>query len=126
MNEPPDPIPNEPVLNVLAERYASQAIRDIWSHFGINQKFSLILAVAAVAGIMGGILYWSGRPSFALLYSGMTLEDAAACREKLADQRDVHQPDPGAGRARDCDRADVDKLIDIGVTNGVHVVCEGR
>ena len=34
MNEPSDPVPNEPVLNVLAERYASQAIRDVWSQRG--------------------------------------------------------------------------------------------
>ncbi len=34
MNEPSDPEPYEPVLNVLAERYASQAIRDIWSQRG--------------------------------------------------------------------------------------------
>ena len=34
MNEPSDPVPNEPVLNVLAERYASAAIRDVWSQRG--------------------------------------------------------------------------------------------
>ena len=34
MIEPSDPAPNEPVLNVLAERYASQAIRDVWSQRG--------------------------------------------------------------------------------------------
>jgi adenylosuccinate lyase len=34
VNEPSDPVPNEPVLNVLAERYASKAIRDIWSRRG--------------------------------------------------------------------------------------------
>jgi adenylosuccinate lyase len=34
VNEPSDPVPNEPVLNVLAERYASQAIRDVWSQHG--------------------------------------------------------------------------------------------
>jgi adenylosuccinate lyase len=34
VNEPSDAVPNEPVLNVLAERYASQAIRDVWSQRG--------------------------------------------------------------------------------------------
>jgi adenylosuccinate lyase len=34
VNETPDPVPNEPVLNVLAERYASPAIRDVWSQRG--------------------------------------------------------------------------------------------
>jgi adenylosuccinate lyase len=34
VNEPSDPEPSEPVLNVLAERYASQAIRSVWSQRG--------------------------------------------------------------------------------------------
>jgi adenylosuccinate lyase len=34
VNEPSDPVPHEPVLNVLAERYASAAIRDVWSQRG--------------------------------------------------------------------------------------------
>jgi adenylosuccinate lyase len=32
--EPSESEPNEPVLNVLAERYASQAMRDVWSRRG--------------------------------------------------------------------------------------------
>jgi adenylosuccinate lyase len=34
VNEPSDTVPNEPVLNVLAERYASAAVRDVWSQHG--------------------------------------------------------------------------------------------
>ena len=34
MNEPSEPTPSEPVLNVLAERYASRAMRDVWSTRG--------------------------------------------------------------------------------------------
>jgi adenylosuccinate lyase len=34
VNEPSDPVPHEPILNVLAERYASAAIRDVWSQRG--------------------------------------------------------------------------------------------
>jgi adenylosuccinate lyase len=34
VNEPSDPIPSEPVLNVLAQRYASVAMRDVWSTRG--------------------------------------------------------------------------------------------
>jgi adenylosuccinate lyase len=34
LNEPSDPVPNEPVLNVLAERYASAAMKDVWSQRG--------------------------------------------------------------------------------------------
>jgi len=34
VKEPPPPAPREPILNVLAERYASAEIRDIWSPRG--------------------------------------------------------------------------------------------
>ena len=34
MSEPPDPVPSEPVPNVLAERYASAAMKDVWSKRG--------------------------------------------------------------------------------------------
>jgi adenylosuccinate lyase len=34
VNELPDPAPSEPVLNVLAERYASRAMKDVWSTRG--------------------------------------------------------------------------------------------
>jgi adenylosuccinate lyase len=34
VKEPPNPAPSEPILNVLAERYASAEIRDIWSQRG--------------------------------------------------------------------------------------------
>ncbi len=34
MNEPSDQAPREPLLNVLADRYASEAMRDIWSQRG--------------------------------------------------------------------------------------------
>ena len=34
VNEPPEHVPNEPVLNVLAERYASRAMKDVWSTRG--------------------------------------------------------------------------------------------
>lgn len=62
-------------------------LKEIWSHFGINQKVSTVLALLLVAGITAGILVWSGRPSYSLLYAGMELEDAAAAREKLTEER---------------------------------------
>jgi adenylosuccinate lyase len=34
VNEPPDPAPSELIPNVLAERYATQAMRDVWSRRG--------------------------------------------------------------------------------------------
>jgi flagellar M-ring protein FliF len=64
-----------------------QQLRELWKHFGVNQKVSTILALLVVAGITAGILIWSSRPSYSLLYAGMDLADAAAAREKLTEDR---------------------------------------
>lgn len=59
----------------------------LWQHFGINQKVSIILALLVTVAAIGTIVYTSSRPDFRLLYSGMTLEDAARARELLEDER---------------------------------------
>lgn len=60
---------------------------EIWHHFGVNQKVNTILALFIVIGVIGGLLYWSSIPSYRLLYSGLTMEDAAAAQEKLSDEK---------------------------------------
>ncbi len=60
---------------------------DIWTHFGINQKVSVLTAVIMVVGVMGGVMYWTSRPSYGLLKSNMALEDASKAREKLLEER---------------------------------------
>jgi len=64
-----------------------QQLREIWRHFGINQKVSTVLALLVTVAAVVGVLVWSARPSFRLLYSGMSLEDAARAREKIEDER---------------------------------------
>ncbi len=59
----------------------------IWSHFGLNQKVSILLALALTLAAIGGILYTSRRPDFRLLYAGMTLQDAARAREQLEEAK---------------------------------------
>ena len=62
-------------------------LREIWKHFGPGQKFSVIMALLVVIGGMTGMLYWSSRPDYRLLYANLTLKDAAAIREKLQDDK---------------------------------------
>lgn len=62
-------------------------LKEIWRHFGINQKVSTILGLLITVGLMGGLLYWSSRPDFRLLYAGLSLKDAASVREKLEDEK---------------------------------------
>lgn len=57
--------------------------RQIWQQFETAQRMSIIMALIVVSGVIGGLLYWSTRPDFRLLYSNLTLADAAKMREKL-------------------------------------------
>lgn len=62
-------------------------IGTIWSHFGINQKISIILALLVTLSAVGGILYVSSRPEYRLLYTGLSLEDAARAQEQLEEEK---------------------------------------
>ena len=62
-------------------------LKDLWAHFGVNQKVSTIMGLLVTLSVIGGLLYWSARPSYRLLYSGMSLEDAATAREKIEDEQ---------------------------------------
>lgn len=59
----------------------------IWNHFGINQKVSILLALLVTLASIGGIVYASRRPEFRLLYSGMSLTDAAKAQEQLEEAK---------------------------------------
>ncbi len=62
-------------------------LREIWKHFGINEKISVFVGVFVTVVILSGLVYWSLKPSYQLLYAGMTLEDAAAAQETLQDEQ---------------------------------------
>ncbi len=58
----------------------------IWRHFGVNQKVSIVLALVATVALMAGLLAWSARPDYRLLYANLSLEDAAAAQERIEDE----------------------------------------
>ncbi len=62
-------------------------VAEIWRHFGFNQKATIVMALVATLGTIVGLLCWSARPEYRLLYSGLSLEDAAKMREKLDEER---------------------------------------
>jgi flagellar M-ring protein FliF len=62
-------------------------LKELWSHFGASQKVSVILAFVVTAVAIIGLMTWSARPSYRLLYSGLSYEDAAKAREKLEEDR---------------------------------------
>ncbi len=64
-----------------------QQIKEIWRHFGTNQKVSTISGLLFAVVLVIGLLVWSSRPSYRLLYAGMNLKDASMAREKLEDEQ---------------------------------------
>ena len=62
-------------------------LTDLWGHFGVQQKFSTIFALIVTIIAIGGLMFWSSRPCYRLLYANMALEDAAKMQEKLEEKR---------------------------------------
>jgi flagellar M-ring protein FliF len=62
-------------------------LKEIWRHLGVNQKVSTLLALAVTISVIGGLFFWSSRPDYRLLYTGVSLKDAAAMQEKLSDAK---------------------------------------
>ena len=62
-------------------------IQEIWRHFGVTQKFNMVVGLIVALSLIGGLLFWSSQPDYRLLYSGLSLKDAANIREKLGDEK---------------------------------------
>ena len=62
-------------------------MQEIWKHFGPRQKMSTMVALGFAVLAVVGLLIWSARPDYRLLYAGLSLEDAAAIRERLDDEQ---------------------------------------
>ncbi len=59
----------------------------VWRQFETAQRMSIIMALIVVSAVIGGLLYWSARPDYRLLYSNLTLADASKMREKLEEAK---------------------------------------
>jgi flagellar M-ring protein FliF len=73
------------VTNALA--VLLRQIRELWKHLGLNQKITILAGFTVLVAAISCMLYFSSRPSYRLLYAGLTLQDAAAAREKLEDYK---------------------------------------
>ena len=72
-----------------------QSLLDLWKQLGLNQRVSLVVAAVAVAGGLAGIVLWSQRPDYQLLYARLGEKDSAAVIGYLETQNIPHQV--GAG-----------------------------
>ena len=75
----------------------AQSLIDLWSHLGLNQRVSLIVAAMAVIGGMIAVVLWSRRPDFQLLYARLGDKDSAAVISYLQSQNIPHQISSGGG-----------------------------
>lgn len=69
----------------------AQSLLDLWKQLGLNQRVSLIVAALAVAAGLIGVMLWSQRPDYQLLYARMGEKDAAAVITHLQSQNIPHQ-----------------------------------
>lgn len=61
-------------------------LTQVWRQAGAAHKTMLVGIVAGFLLIGGLLLHWASQPDFALLYSGLSAEDAAKIEEKLRDE----------------------------------------
>ncbi len=67
----------------------------LWRELGLNQRVSLIVAAVAVIGGLIGVVLWSQRPDYQLLYARMNEKDAAAVISHLQTLNIKHQVTSG-------------------------------
>jgi flagellar M-ring protein FliF len=68
-----------------------QELLSIWKQLGLNQRISIIFAGAAVIIGLGSLAYFSGRPSFALLYGGLDDTESGKVIAALTESKTPYQ-----------------------------------
>jgi flagellar M-ring protein FliF len=69
----------------------TQSLFELWKQLGLNQRVSLAVAALAVVGGLIGVVLWSQRPDYQLLYARLGDKDAAAVISYLQTQNIPHQ-----------------------------------
>lgn len=73
----------------------AQSLLELWKQLGLNQRVSLVVAAIAVAIGLAGVVVWSQRPDFQLLYARLGEKDSAAVIGYLQAQNIPHQVTAG-------------------------------
>ena len=60
--------------------------REFWRRLGANQKVTIVLSAVVLVAVTAGVLAWSSRPDYVLLYSNLAAEDAWSVVEALNKQ----------------------------------------
>lgn len=67
------------------------------SRIGGARQLVLILSIAAVLAVMGGVFFWSQAPAYRVLYSGLSEKDAGQIMEALQKSAIPFKVDPSSG-----------------------------
>jgi len=70
-----------------ALKLLGQQLGKIWSQLGINQRVTIIISGLAVMIALGGLVFWSSRPNYALLYSRLDPEEAGKVVTELEEMK---------------------------------------
>jgi flagellar M-ring protein FliF len=73
----------------------TSSLLELWKQLGLNQRVSLVVAALAVTGGLIGVVLWSQRPDYQLLYARLGDKDAAAVISYLQSQNIPHEVTAG-------------------------------
>jgi flagellar M-ring protein FliF len=73
----------------------TQSLIDLWKQLGVNQRVSLVVAAIAVFGGLVGVVLWSQRPDYQLLYARLGEKDTSAIISHLQTLNIPHQVTAG-------------------------------
>lgn len=69
----------------------------IWKQLGLNQRISIVVAGLVVLAGLGGLVFWSSRPDYSLLYGKLDQTEAARVIAALEEQKVPYQLSKGNG-----------------------------
>ena len=83
-------------MNLTLTQLGKQ-LQEIWKQLGLNQRISIVLAGLTVLAVLGGLVFWSGRADYALLYGKLDEAEAAKVVAALDDAKVPYKITRGGG-----------------------------
>ncbi|MBI4659596.1 MAG: flagellar M-ring protein FliF [Verrucomicrobia bacterium] len=78
-----------------ALKVLGQQLSKIWIQLGLNQRVIIVLSGIAVFAGLAGLVYWSSRPSYTLLYGSLDLMEAGKITTELDQMKIPYQAKAG-------------------------------
>ena len=72
-------------------------LRAIWGQLGLNQRITIAGTTLAVIAALGAMAFWSGRPSYSLLYGKLEEAEAAKVIAHLDEAKIPYKVNQGSG-----------------------------